>query len=78
MVDMCKRICHPPVNSAPNAFTFHISYILADATKVRLDVYNEVYKSNVASLTFTILSDGNSSDISITFFWDVASSCFTE
>jgi hypothetical protein len=40
--------------------------------------YNEDYKSNVASLQFTILSDGNSSDISITVFWDVASSRFTE
>jgi len=40
--------------------------------------YNEDYKNNVASLQFTILSDGNSSDISITVFWDVASSRFTE
>ena len=36
------------------------------------------YKSNVASLKFTILCDCNSSDISITVFWDVASSRFTE
>jgi hypothetical protein len=40
--------------------------------------YSEDYKSNVASLKFTILSDGNSSDISFTVFWDVASHRFTE
>ena len=40
--------------------------------------YREEYKSNVASLKFTILSDGNSLGISITVFWDVASSLFTE
>ena len=40
--------------------------------------YSEVYKNIFASLKFTILSDGNISDISVIVFWDVASSHFTE
>ena len=55
-----------------------ISHISLQMQRKCNQKYSEDYKSNVASLQFTILSDGNSSDISITVFWEVASSRFTE
>jgi len=33
-----KEICHPLVNSAPTAFTFSISFVLAVSTKVQLEL----------------------------------------